>query len=80
MSSTRKSEKKYQRWDPEGSDAIVAYKELLKNDKLQFKDFLRAHKDWTDRYRKRNLSTNFKVCRDRLKSFQSGECEYYKIE
>ena len=73
----------YKRWDPEGTDAVYIYRELLRNHQLTFKQFINKHKDWADRYKKRNLANNFNNCKKKLNELKNGgnskSCVFLKI-
>ena len=67
----------FKRWEPEGSDAVYLYRELVKNHQLTFKQLISNHQDWTKRYKTRNLSNNFTNCKKKLNELTNrGESEF----
>ena len=62
----------FKRWEPEGSDAVYLYRELVKNHQLTFKQFIANHRDWAKRYKTRNLSNNFTNCKKKLNELTNG--------
>ena len=66
------------KWKPGGEDQIYLYHKLIDDPHLDYSNFEKQHADWltTKGYLKRNLRTNFKKSKDRLKKFYTGECKF----
>ena len=45
--------------DKEGEDAVHLTKKILANSELCFKDFIKKHRDWLERYKREMLYKHF---------------------
>ena len=61
---------KRKKWDPTGADAIYIYRNI--DNYSGFKEFLRDHQDWIEKYPRANLRRNYINCVERLKQFREG--------
>ena len=67
-------------WNPKGPDAAYIYKLLISSgNTLDFKTFIKNHRDWEERYDKRRLGDNFRNCKKRYEDWKKGACKYNNI-
>ena len=67
-------------WVPYGKDALYIYKKIADPPEYaNFQGFILDHKDWLQRYTRKNLRVNFQTCQRRLKGFYNGTRKYFNF-
>lgn len=65
----------FQKWNRNGPDAVYIVRGFEQGEILPgpegFQDFIHNHKDWNDRYPRRNLRTNFVKAVQRWQDFKT---------
>ena len=75
--TTNKEGEKKVSWTQTGEDAIYLYKLLHKqNNEVDFKEFLKTHQNWEEKYDLKNLRRNFNNCKKNLDNYYKGQCKF----